>query len=185
MAEALEALLQEGRTFPPPDAFRQRRTRHRRVRVRRRPSATGRALGRRQALALDWIDEWHTILEWDLPFAKWFVGGRLNVAYNCLDRHVDGRPRRPGRVPLGRRARRHPRRHVRRAPRRVVPRREPAASRSASPRATASRSTWAWCPSCRPRCSRARASARRTRSCSAASPRVAARPHQRRARPRS
>ena len=42
-----------------------------------------------QALELDWAKEWDTILEWDLPFAKWFVGGKLNVAYNCLDRHVD------------------------------------------------------------------------------------------------
>ncbi|MGI8983932.1 MAG: acetate--CoA ligase [Acidimicrobiales bacterium] len=44
----------------------------------------------RQALdLLDWSEEWHTILEWDLPFAKWFVGGKLNVAYNCVDRHVE------------------------------------------------------------------------------------------------
>ena len=44
----------------------------------------------RQALELlDWSEEWHTILEWDLPFAKWFVGGKLNVAYNCVDRHVE------------------------------------------------------------------------------------------------
>ena len=44
----------------------------------------------RQALdLLDWSQEWHTILDWDLPFAKWFVGGRLNVAYNCVDRHVE------------------------------------------------------------------------------------------------
>jgi acetyl-CoA synthetase len=38
---------------------------------------------------VDWIEEWHTILEWDLPFAKWFVGGKLNVSVNCLDRHVE------------------------------------------------------------------------------------------------
>ena len=37
---------------------------------------------------LDWFDEWETVLEWELPFAKWFVGGTLNVSYNCLDRHV-------------------------------------------------------------------------------------------------
>jgi acetyl-CoA synthetase len=44
----------------------------------------------KQALdLLDWSEEWHTILEWDLPFAKWFVGGKLNVAYNCVDRHVE------------------------------------------------------------------------------------------------
>ena len=44
----------------------------------------------RQALdLLDWSQEWHTILDWHLPFAKWFVGGKLNVAYNCVDRHVE------------------------------------------------------------------------------------------------
>jgi len=41
-----------------------------------------------QALALDWDREWTTICEWNLPFAKWFVGGQLNVSFNCLDRHV-------------------------------------------------------------------------------------------------
>ncbi len=44
----------------------------------------------RQARALlDWHDDFHTTLEWDLPFAKWFVGGTLNVSHNCLDRHVN------------------------------------------------------------------------------------------------
>src|SRR5205807_5497333 len=44
----------------------------------------------RQARELvTWFDDFHTVLEWDLPFAKWFVGGKLNVAYNCLDRHVE------------------------------------------------------------------------------------------------
>ena len=42
----------------------------------------------RQALALDWTKEWETICEWELPFAKWFVGGQLNASANCLDRHV-------------------------------------------------------------------------------------------------
>ncbi len=37
---------------------------------------------------LHWDQDWHTICEWDLPYAKWFVGGKLNVSYNCLDRHV-------------------------------------------------------------------------------------------------
>jgi acetyl-CoA synthetase len=36
-----------------------------------------------------WFEPWHTVLDWDLPFAQWFVGGKLNVAYNCLDRHVE------------------------------------------------------------------------------------------------
>jgi acetyl-CoA synthetase len=87
MSEALEALLQEGRTFGPSEAFRDQAL------------VTGTELydeaerdwqgfWARQALALDWDQEWTTILDWNLPFAKWFVGGRLNVSYNCLDRHV-------------------------------------------------------------------------------------------------
>lgn len=44
----------------------------------------------RQARELvTWFDDFETVLEWDLPFAKWFVGGKLNVSYNCLDRHVE------------------------------------------------------------------------------------------------
>ncbi|MDE0579322.1 MAG: AMP-binding protein, partial [bacterium] len=38
---------------------------------------------------LSWDTDFHTALEWDLPFARWFVGGSLNVSYNCLDRHVE------------------------------------------------------------------------------------------------
>jgi acetyl-CoA synthetase len=38
---------------------------------------------------LHWDTDFHTTLDWDLPDAKWFVGGRLNVSYNCLDRHVE------------------------------------------------------------------------------------------------
>jgi len=37
----------------------------------------------------DWFEPWDKVLDWQLPFAKWFVGGRLNVAFNCLDRHVE------------------------------------------------------------------------------------------------
>jgi acetyl-CoA synthetase len=38
---------------------------------------------------LTWSSDWTTICEWELPYAKWFVGGQLNVSYNCLDRHVE------------------------------------------------------------------------------------------------
>ncbi|MEX2089525.1 MAG: acetate--CoA ligase [Bacteroidota bacterium] len=37
---------------------------------------------------LVWFKKWNTVLQWKLPFAKWFVGGKINVAYNCLDRHL-------------------------------------------------------------------------------------------------
>ena len=43
----------------------------------------------RHARALDWDEPWHTVLDWsDKPFAKWYVGGKLNASYNCVDRHV-------------------------------------------------------------------------------------------------
>jgi acetyl-CoA synthetase len=87
MSETLAALLQEGRTFPPPKEFAKNAL---------ATDATTyddaerdwEGFWAQQALALDWRKEWHTILEWDLPFAKWFVGGSLNVSENCLDRHV-------------------------------------------------------------------------------------------------
>ena len=43
-----------------------------------------------QAETLDWAQKWDQVLDWsNPPFAKWFVGGKLNVAYNCVDRHVE------------------------------------------------------------------------------------------------
>jgi acetyl-CoA synthetase len=42
----------------------------------------------KQAERLDWAQKWDKVLEWDAPFAKWFVGGKLNVAVNAVDRHV-------------------------------------------------------------------------------------------------
>src|SRR5262249_55501333 len=46
-----------------------------------------------QAKSLAWARPWSKVLEWNEPFAKWFVGGQLNVSANCLDRHLTG-PRR-------------------------------------------------------------------------------------------
>jgi acetyl-CoA synthetase len=87
MTEALEALLQEGRTFAPPKEFAKEA-----LIVDSSVYGDGerdwQGFWAEQALALDWQHEWHTILDWDLPFAKWFVGGTLNVSENCLDRHV-------------------------------------------------------------------------------------------------
>ncbi len=42
-----------------------------------------------QAGRLSWAKPWDTVLDWQPPFAKWFVGGELNAAYNCVDRHVE------------------------------------------------------------------------------------------------
>src|SRR5438445_4288836 len=43
-----------------------------------------------QAESLHWFTRWDKVLEWTEPHAKWFTGGKLNVSYNCLDRHLDG-----------------------------------------------------------------------------------------------
>ena len=46
------------------------------------------AFWEKQASALHWDTKWNQVLEWKVPFAKWFIGGKLNASYNCLDRHV-------------------------------------------------------------------------------------------------
>jgi acetyl-CoA synthetase len=89
MPEAtIEALLAEGRTFPPPPEFK-KNARIVDAEIYDEAERDFEGFWARQAADLvEWVDEWHTILEWDLPFAKWFVGGTLNVSANCLDRHV-------------------------------------------------------------------------------------------------
>ena len=74
-----------------PAVGRVRRAGQRRRRAStRRPSATSRRSGRSsRASGSRWIKPFEKTLEWDLPFAKWFIGGKLNVAYNCVDRHVE------------------------------------------------------------------------------------------------
>ena len=95
MAEerTLEALLEESRRFPPPDGFRD--TAHvRDGAVHERAAADPEAFWESYARELEWFREWDTVLDWsEPPHARWFDGGRLNVAYNCLDRHLAG-PRR-------------------------------------------------------------------------------------------
>ena len=86
--DALEALMTEGRTFPPSDSFRKTAL-DTDASVYEDAERDWEGFWAQQALSLDWTNEWHTILEWELPFAKWFVGGTLNVSYNCLDRHVE------------------------------------------------------------------------------------------------
>ena len=81
---------------------------------------------------LSWYDDFDTTLEWELPFAKWFVGGTLNVVLQLPRPPRRGRPRRQGRLPLGGRAGRHARHHLRRAARRG----EPVRQRAQGPRAS-------------------------------------------------
>jgi len=88
MADTIESLLAEGRTFPPPESFKKDALVVD-AEIYDEANVDFEGFWARQAAdLLDWEQEWQTILEWDLPFAKWFVGGKLNASYNCLDRHV-------------------------------------------------------------------------------------------------
>ena len=82
--------LLEQETFPPPDEFRERALSSRTRRSTTRPRPTRRASGRSRPRRCTGSSEWDQVLDWsNPPFAKWFVGGKLNVSYNCLDRHVE------------------------------------------------------------------------------------------------
>ncbi len=84
----IENLLAEDRTFPPDPAFaaQANATADLYAEAEVDFEAFWARLARER---IDWVEDFHTTLEWDLPFAKWFVGGKLNLAYNCIDRHVE------------------------------------------------------------------------------------------------
>jgi len=89
MSETIASLLQEGRTFPPSDEFVARAQIRDRAVFAEADADPEAFWAARAAELVTWFEPWHTVCEWDLPFAKWFVGGSLNVSYNCLDRHVE------------------------------------------------------------------------------------------------
>ena len=86
-AGKIDALLQEDRRFPPPEEFAAKAT-VRDASVYDEAEKDYEGFWARFAEELDWFKKWDTVLEWDPPHAKWFSGGRINVAYNCLDRHI-------------------------------------------------------------------------------------------------
>lgn len=85
----IEALLLEERRIPPPEAFR-RQANVQDPAVYARAEADPEGFWAEAARELHWFRPWDRVLEWHLPYARWFVGGRTNLAYNCLDRHVTG-----------------------------------------------------------------------------------------------
>jgi acetyl-CoA synthetase len=87
--DAIEVLLRENRTFSPSEEFVQQANLSDPA-IYDRAKADPEAFWAEQAESLSWFKKWDQVLDWDnAPFAKWFVGGKLNVAYNCLDRHVE------------------------------------------------------------------------------------------------
>jgi len=86
--ESLSNLLQENRRFPPSDEFASQANAQ--ESLYEQAASDRLAFWDEQAGRLQWDTEWSQTLDWsDAPFAKWFVGGTLNVAVNCVDRHVD------------------------------------------------------------------------------------------------
>ena len=83
----ISALLEENRVFPPPAAFKAQAL-IKDEEVYQAASKDREAFWAERARKLDWYQEWDKVLEWNPPHAKWFVGGKLNASYNCLDRHV-------------------------------------------------------------------------------------------------
>ncbi|OLZ60388.1 acetate--CoA ligase [Amycolatopsis keratiniphila] len=85
---ALDNLLTESRTFPPSEAFSAQANAT--ADFYAEADADREAFWAKQAERLHWETKWSQVLDWtNAPVAKWFVGGKLNVAYNCVDRHVD------------------------------------------------------------------------------------------------
>jgi acetyl-CoA synthetase len=83
---ALDALLHENRRFDPPPELA--------AEANAKPELYEEAARDRirfwekQAEWLQWTQKWDTALEWNAPYSKWFIGGKLNASVNCLDRHV-------------------------------------------------------------------------------------------------
>ncbi len=88
----IESILQEKRIFPPPAEFSQKAQiksleeyQELYEKAKADPQKFWADLAQTE---LDWFQKWDTVLDWQPPFAKWFVGGKINISYNCLDRHL-------------------------------------------------------------------------------------------------
>jgi acetyl-CoA synthetase len=80
----IDTLLAEERRYPPPPEFAAQANVKTDVYERDFED-----LWRAEADRLTWFEPWQTLCEWELPYAKWYVGGKLNACFNCVDRHVE------------------------------------------------------------------------------------------------
>src|ERR687890_844213 len=88
----IESVLHEDRVFPPPEAFAAEahvKSADELEALRREASESPEAFWARMAESeLHWFRKWDEVLKWEPPHAQWFVGGKINISYNCLDRHL-------------------------------------------------------------------------------------------------
>src|SRR5271167_3362356 len=91
-SQNIESTLTENRSFPPPKEFSQKANISSPAeyeKIRARASADPEGFWADIARELHWFKPWEKVLEWNVPWAKWFLGGKINLSYNCLDRHVE------------------------------------------------------------------------------------------------
>ncbi len=87
----IESVLQEERLFPPSPEFSavaHIKSEAELEELRAEAHADPESFWARMAEELHWFKKWDTVLKWDPPHAEWFGGGKLNISYNCLDRHL-------------------------------------------------------------------------------------------------
>jgi acetyl-CoA synthetase len=87
----IESLQQEERLFPPPPSFSEHahvKSMSELERLRADATADPEGFWARMAEELHWFKRWDSVLQWEPPHAQWFVGGKINISYNCLDRHL-------------------------------------------------------------------------------------------------
>ncbi len=93
MSEAITSVLQESRKFPPPSDFAAQANisseeQYQQMWTRAKDDPAG--FWGDMASNLDWFKKWDKVLDGAMPNTKWFVGGKINLSYNCLDRHLLG-----------------------------------------------------------------------------------------------
>ncbi|GKS65327.1 acetyl-coenzyme A synthetase [Nitrospira sp.] len=88
MSDKIETLLKESRTYHPTAKTRDAAYIKDYDTEYRQSIADPEAFWSAEAKQLEWFTPWDKVLDWDYPWAKWFVGARCNITYNCLDRHI-------------------------------------------------------------------------------------------------
>jgi acetyl-CoA synthetase len=91
MSQSIDSILKETRVFQPSPEFSQNahiKSLEQYDQLYREAEENPEKFWGEIAGQLHWFRKWNKVLEWDAPWAKWFVGGQINLSYNCLDRHV-------------------------------------------------------------------------------------------------
>ena len=89
----IDSTLRENRVFPPPEEFSAKahiKSLEEYEAIYKQSIEDPEKFWAGVARELHWFKPWDKVLDWDLPWAKWFVGGKLNLSYNCVDRHALG-----------------------------------------------------------------------------------------------